>query len=380
MSSKRRLLTPAVWVFYIVIVLEFLFMISPIALHFYASYGPVLNVLHASPWTAWLTGFFLPHFSHTTSPLLDGLKPVGFWLAGAGLLLFLVGAIHIYGAKLLRRPAVTGGLYRLVRHPQYLALAILGLGTTLIWPRYIVLFSYLLMLLLYGVLARWEETRCLEQYGDSYRDFVGRTGRFVPRQISGPIRRVLARDPESESRTFAGRTLLRYAVVATLTVSASLGLREYSLGKITSRFDGPVAILSPAVLTDAELERAYRIAVDDPETRHRLSETAPESPLLAYVVPGEWFLPDLPLHSEEEIRRVGGGHSTPIEFDRGRFKVLFTRARTHLDSAMGRNIVRWSYGHDPVTIVWIDMKASQVLRHEEPPRHVIWGDIPTPLF
>jgi protein-S-isoprenylcysteine O-methyltransferase Ste14 len=376
MPGKQRILTPAVWAFYLVIVLEFLFMISPLALHFYASYGPFLNLLHKTPWTAWLTGFFLPHFSYTTSPLLNVLKPLGFLLALVGLLLFLMGAVQVYGSKLFRRGAVTGGLYRLVRHPQYLALAMLGLGVTLIWPRFFVLFSYLVMLLLYGVLARWEEARCIEKYGESYRAFQRRTGRFFPRLISEvmPGRR----EPGGEDST--GRRLQRYVTNAIVSIVGGFALREHTLRHITARYTDHVAILSPALLSDAELEEAFRLAADDPRTRQLLDNRGAAAPLLAYVVPGEWYLPDLPLHSEEEIRRERGGHGTAQEFDRSRYKVLFTRARTHLIDAKGKNIVRWTYGQDPVVIVWVDLEAGEVLRHVEPPRYVIWGDIPTPLF
>ena len=51
----------AAWGFYLIIVLEFLYMISPLALYFYSAYGPALNLLHRSPSTAWLTAFFLQH-------------------------------------------------------------------------------------------------------------------------------------------------------------------------------------------------------------------------------------------------------------------------------------------------------------------------------
>ena len=375
MSTKGRILAPAVWAVYLVIVLEFLFMISPLALHFYASYGPVLNALHASPWTAWLTGFFLPHFSDTTSPLLNSLKLLGFLLALAGLLTFVAGAGQVYGAKLLRRGAVTGGLYRLVRHPQYLGLAILGLGTTLIWPRFFVLLSYLLMLLLYSVLARWEETRCLERYGDEYRALQQRTGRFVPRQLTDwyPALR-------GEGDPSIGATLLRYGAIAVVVIGASFTFREYSLSRITASFDGRIAVLSPALLSADELGEAFRIASEDNETRKLLAGDRSGTPLLAFVVPSEWYMPDLPLHSVEEILRERGGHGTASEFDRTRYKVLLSRARTHMPDPRGRDVVRWTYGHDPVTIVWVDLDAKEVLRHETPPRHVIWGDIPTPLF
>jgi hypothetical protein len=42
MPRMRVLIRPAVWIVYVVIVFEILFMISPFALHFYAAYGPML--------------------------------------------------------------------------------------------------------------------------------------------------------------------------------------------------------------------------------------------------------------------------------------------------------------------------------------------------
>ena len=94
------IVVPAVWVAYVGIVFEILFMISPFALYYYAGYGPSLNVLHRSPWTAWLTDFLLPHFSYTSSPLLNGLPRAGGLLIALGVVLFALGFVHVYGAKL----------------------------------------------------------------------------------------------------------------------------------------------------------------------------------------------------------------------------------------------------------------------------------------
>jgi len=133
MTRSKPLLRSAAWLFYLAIVFEFLFMITPFALYFYSAYRPALGFLTDSAWTAWLTGFYLPHFSQTTSPLLGALFSLGWYLAYLGLALFLVSAVPLYGTWLLRKGAVTGLLYRYIRHPQYLALAILGAGMTSIW-------------------------------------------------------------------------------------------------------------------------------------------------------------------------------------------------------------------------------------------------------
>ena len=74
------------------------------------------------------------------------------------------------------------------------------------------------------------------------------------------------------------------------------------------------------------------------------------------------------------------GHVTPADFDRSRLKVLFTRPQTHATSPQGVNIVRRAYGREPVVLVHVDMTAGTVVSTETPPEHVLWRDIPTPMF
>jgi hypothetical protein len=86
MDDVRTVLRGTAWLFYAILVLEILFMISPAALYFYSVYGPALNFLDRSPSTAWLTQFFLPHISVTKIPLLNALSGAGWLLVLLGLL------------------------------------------------------------------------------------------------------------------------------------------------------------------------------------------------------------------------------------------------------------------------------------------------------
>ena len=70
----------------------------------------------------------------------------------------------------------------------------------------------------------------------------------------------------------------------------------------------------------------------------------------------------------------------PGDFDRRLYKVLFSKARTHDQTASGREIVTKSYGLDPVILARVNTEANQTTGIETPPAHVRWGDIPTPLF
>jgi protein-S-isoprenylcysteine O-methyltransferase Ste14 len=379
MATYRKYLKPAVWGFYIVVGLEFLFMISPFALYFYSSYGDVLNLFHRWPATAWMTGFFLPHISMTTSPFIDSLKPWGFRIAGLGLLVFLLGVVQIYGAKLFRRREVTGGLYRISRHPQYLALAILGFGVLLIWPRFLVLFSFVTMLFLYLLLARWEEQQCLEKYGDSYREYMERVGFVGPAWLTSWI---------PSAPTWARRpavVAIGYLAALVVAILGANGLREYSLGHVSSWYGDRVAVLSPALVEEGELRGAYELAVGDEEVRSHLEGSSAagsgDESWLVYVVPESWYLADLPLESWDEVpedkRR---GHTTPVDFEAWLYKVLFTRPRTHRPESRGSAIVKSAYGREPVLRVRLDLGQEVLTAIESPPANVVWGDIPTPLF
>ena len=371
MSSSERILRPSVWAIYTIIVFEILFMISPFALYFYSVYGPVLRFFDQWAGTAWLTQFFLPHISETRSPFLNILHGLAWPLILIGTGLFLGGAVPLYWAKFRRQGAVTTGLYAFIRHPQYVGLAVVGLGTLLFWPRFFVLIIYLTMLFLYGLLARWEEAQCLAQYGESYRAYQAQTGRFLPQAWSRRLRRLF---PPFEWRG-ALPALGIFALLLSASVAVGFTLRDYSLSSITAFYTPEAAVLSPALLRDDELKAAYRTATADARVHKAMQSVGPAKSIV-YVVPLKWCLPDLPL----EATRTCYGHYVPVDFDRRYYKLLFTRARTHAAQASGKNIVKTAYGLHPIVLVKVDISSLEVTGVETPPPHVFWGDIPTPLF
>ncbi len=365
------LVVPVTWIFYVTVVLEILFMISPLGVYYYSAYGPPLNLLHRRPSTAWLSHFFLPHFSETTSAALNALPRSGMALIVLGIVLFVVGFAQIYLAKLRRRGLVSGGLYAVTKHPQYLALAILGLGTLLVWPRFLVLVMYVTMLFLYALLARREERRCAAEFGHGYL-------RYAEPFERRPWQRLLAALPALPAargqRIAAVLGLYAFAVAA--SVVAAYRLRDYSLSRVSALYLPHAAVLSPALLSRDELVRAWHVAGGE-ETMGRIASSDRTAKLLVYVVPSDWEMPDLPMPLPLEKR---GGHYMPGGFDRRFFRVLFTRARLHRLDVQGREIVERAYGREPEGLVRIDVEAGRILQREEPPPHVEWGDIPTPLF
>src|SRR5690242_15969587 len=138
-SALRRWLSRMAAILYGLVMFEVIIMISPFAFYFYAAYGPTLKWLNHSIATAWLTGFLLPHSVITTSGFLEFLRwDLGRYAFGLGLLAFFVFAIQIYGSRLFGRKVVTSGVYRYVRHPQYLFLNVSAFGLFTMWPRMII--------------------------------------------------------------------------------------------------------------------------------------------------------------------------------------------------------------------------------------------------
>jgi protein-S-isoprenylcysteine O-methyltransferase Ste14 len=181
-ESKSRKTFWASVAFYFLIGFEFLYMASPFAIYFYAVYRPVLNFLNESQ-VGWLTRYFMPHIADTSSSIINLHNTVGGSIALLGFIGFLVGAIQVYYHKLAKKGAVLGGIYRIIRHPQYASFAICGLGLLIVWPRYIVLVTYITMLFIYYTLAKIEEAECEDKFGQSYIDYKRTTNMFLPFRI-----------------------------------------------------------------------------------------------------------------------------------------------------------------------------------------------------
>lgn len=102
---------------------------------------------------------------------------VGTWLTLIGLLLIVVGWQKIHGAQKL----VTDGIYRHVRHPQYIGLFMIILGWLLHWPTLLTLILAPILLIVYYKLSRREEKELAEAFGSEYEEYARRTPRFLPR-------------------------------------------------------------------------------------------------------------------------------------------------------------------------------------------------------
>ena len=80
----------------------------------------------------------------------------------------------------VRATLVTHGPYRWVRHPFYVTAALLMASVTLLTANWLIGISSVAVLALLAIRTPKEEQMLIKRFGQQYRDYMAKTGRFVP--------------------------------------------------------------------------------------------------------------------------------------------------------------------------------------------------------
>jgi protein-S-isoprenylcysteine O-methyltransferase Ste14 len=158
---------------------------------------PMAKEQKSAPFSRVLLGFHMAAFALMYFGMANAVVPgrVPTWFVGqrwAGTVIILCGAGLLMWARLYFRSwrfraelnvgheLATGGPFRFFRHPIYLGLNLLALGSAIWIPTALVWAAFGLMMIGSDLRARAEETLLTETFGASYRDYCGRTRRFIP--------------------------------------------------------------------------------------------------------------------------------------------------------------------------------------------------------
>lgn len=276
MNTKKTLLRSAI-VLYFVIAFEVLIMISPFAGFFYSIFNPVLLKLAGHPETRWLSAFFLPHMVLPGDGFLVFVRVIGSILFVSGMVIFLACAVQIYAAKFLRKGAVLSGLYSTIRHPQYLGLGIAGLGLSILWPRFLTAALWLVMAIVYYLLAKDEERRMLNAHSETYQLYMKKTGMFLPTGIE----RLLT--PSSQ----LGKVMLALGL-SVLVVSGTFLLRAYTVHHLTL-WTGTRNVTALAILPEDGAKMYHRMGsiLELKEVRKRMQDN---KQYLVYFLPRDYIM------------------------------------------------------------------------------------------
>lgn len=106
---------------------------------------------------------------------------LGYFILFTGIGIFIAGWRQVHRARQENR-LVIDGLYKLVRHPQYTGLFIAIFGEGFIhWPTIFSIAFFPVIIGAYVLLARSEERKMLEQFGEAYQEYRREVPGFIPR-------------------------------------------------------------------------------------------------------------------------------------------------------------------------------------------------------
>jgi protein-S-isoprenylcysteine O-methyltransferase Ste14 len=400
-ARLRRALLGGSVLLYFVIALEVVIMISPFAGFFYAAFDPVLLVLARRPATQWLAAFFLPHMVLPPGLFLKAVRIAGSLLFVGGAAMFLVCAGQVYTHKLLRRGPAVGGLYAWIRHPQYLALGVTGLGLAILWPRFLTVVLWALMVAVYAVLARDEERRMVRQFGEQYRGYMARTGRFLPRSLERATRRLAL--PASP----ALRGLVAFLALLAAAVGGAFALRAYTVAHLPVWSEGRVRAL--AVLPGDEAMLSHRMAdvLRLPAVRARLASVP--GAVLVYLVPTRYVMqgmiadtgPRWRLYEHHQtlamiadwivhpFRHLEGGHAMMHHDMAGAApgrgggtvrRLIFLSVRTSTPTPAPSSLFAIGAARTPLFFADVDMHTLELANVAALGPGTGWGRVPTPMF
>lgn len=393
MSKTKAVLNSAI-VLYFVICFEILIMISPFAGFFYSAFNPVLLGLAKYPATKWLSSFFFTHMVVPPNGPLKVVRVMGSVLFLFGIAVFFACAIQVYSHKFLKRGAVLKGLYRWIRHPQYLGLSAAGLGLAILWPRFIVVVLWLVMILVYYILSKDEERRMLGQHSETYSGYMARTGMFLPKGLEGSI----------AFSTVAGKVVL-FVLVSVCAIGGAFVLRAYTVRHLPLWTGSNVTAL--AVLPEDQQMMQHRMPeiLNVEQVRSRLKEN--ES-YVVYFLPtnyvmqgliadtgGDWQLykrhhsigrfTDWVFHP---FTHLGGAHHSVFEpadhsghsMAAGSVRRLIFLKVSNVVGAGPTDVFAVSAVRTPDFMVDLDVHSLNILDLKTLPVETAWGRVPTPAF
>ena len=99
-------------------------------------------------------------------------------LIAIGMALLAVGWAQVFGS---RYQLVTTGIYRIVRHPQYLGLILVVVAFNIQWPTILTLLMAPVLIVTYVRQARREDKELEARFGEAFVGYASRVPAFIPR-------------------------------------------------------------------------------------------------------------------------------------------------------------------------------------------------------
>ena len=134
---------------------------------------------------AWMINPAWLDWSSVRLPLWSRWAGVGVFLAGCGLLVWTFRSLgkNLTDTVVTREQhtLVSHGPYRWIRHPLYSSAALMVAALSVIVANWFLFMTGAMVLGVLVIRTKTEEANLVARFGDSYRRYMDRTGRFLPK-------------------------------------------------------------------------------------------------------------------------------------------------------------------------------------------------------
>lgn len=219
---------------------------------------------------------------------LKFVRVMGSVLFVFGIAVFIVCAVQVYTNKFLKRGTALKGLYSIIRHPQYVGLVCAGMGLSILWPRFLTIVLWLVIIVLYYFLSRDEERRMLNAYPETYKAYMERTGMFFPKQIERPV------TPSSS----AGKIAL-FVFIAAFTMGSVFFLRYYTIRQLPLWTSPNIVAFALLPADTQKMEHRMNDLLAIPEIKASLKDN---EKYLVYFIPADYIMQGLIADTGDEWR------------------------------------------------------------------------------
>lgn len=407
--------------FFIVMAFEFMIMISPFAFFFYSVFNPIFKYLGQYAITGWLTTFFLPHMILPPTLFLKAIRILGSLFFIIGVVVFLICACQVYLSKIFKWGVAIRGLYAYIRHPQYMALGIWGIGMAILWPRFIVLASLSLMFILYYFLAKDEERQMLNQFGETYSQYMNKTGMFFPNFIEKSFSRFGKMMPPTITECF-----LIPLIIITITIGTGFILRAITLYQLPFENRNNITLIS-ILPEDNNYDMKVLNSISGTTDKIKINFLNDKKYYLGYLMPADYIMQgmiantgiefhlfkkhhtlamisDWVLHPFGHLRRspsehmakmhnvdpaIARRHHCPIGIDEENLdckhcpyrRVIFVQAdKNYGKHFSGKEFLSFNIVRTPVGFIDINVQTGEIVNMKEVEKTSAWQDVPTPAI
>jgi protein-S-isoprenylcysteine O-methyltransferase Ste14 len=133
----------------------------------------------------WITDSFLFHYSTFLTEIIS--NPIRLSVAGLvlipGWLLARGGMKAVFGTVRSQPELIQTGVFRIVRHPIYLGALLFYLAAIVSTLSIASAGFWIIILLFYGYISKYEERILIEEFGDEYLKYRKRVGMLFPKII-----------------------------------------------------------------------------------------------------------------------------------------------------------------------------------------------------